>query len=140
MGKQKAISILVALVLLVAAGAVFVLWPKHYAVGQHVSQTTVFWNDREAFIIQAENTSGRSQNIFQQKLAGTRYGYLTVFFGGYQGFAKPEVVAYHLAASGQLDRFALPEHTSAYGSWGLNEGQLQMAPTPGASSTGFRWD
>ena len=50
MGKQKAVSILVTLVLLVAAGAAFALWPKHYTVGQRISGTAVFWNDREAFL------------------------------------------------------------------------------------------
>lgn len=140
LGKQKAISILVVLVLLVVAVATFVLWPKRYEVGQQVSQTTVFWNDREAFIFLAENTTGRSRNVFQQKLADTRYGYLTLLLGGYVGFSKQETIAYHLLPSGQLDRFALPEHTTAYGSWRLAEGQLQLTPSSGATGSGFRWD
>ncbi len=140
MGKQKAISILVVLAALVATGALFVLWPKHYTVGQHLSDTTVFWNDHEAFVFLAENTTGRSQNVFQEKLAKTRYGYLTIFLGGYTDFSKSEMDAYHLAGSGQLDRFALPEHTATYGSWGLSDGQLQLSAYPGANSNGFRWD
>jgi hypothetical protein len=140
LGKQKAISILVALGLIVAVGAAFVLWPKHYTVGQQILQTTVFWNDGEAFVFLSESTTGRAQNVFQQKLTGTRYGYLTALFGGFPGFSKPEVIAYHLISAGQLDRFALPEHTSAYGSWGLSDGQLQLTPTAGASAAGFRWD
>jgi len=140
MGKQRAVSILVTLALLVAAGAAFALWPKHYTVGQRISETTVFWNDREAFLFLAETTTGRAQNVFQEKLAGTRYGYLAVFLGGYVDFTKAEVVAYHLVSSGQLDRFALPEHTVAFGSWGLTEGRLQLTASPVASGTGFRWD
>ena len=96
MGKQKVVSILVTLALLVAAGAAFALWPKHYTVGQRISETTVFWNDREAFLFLAESTTGRAQNVFQEKLAGTRDGYLAIFLGGYADFAKAEVVAYHL--------------------------------------------
>ncbi len=140
MGKQKAVSILVTLALLVAAGAVFVLWPKHYTVGHRISETTVFWNDREAFLFLAESTTGRAQNVFQEKLAGTRYGYLAIFLGGYADFTKAEVFAYHLVSSGQLDRFALPEHTVAFGSWGLTEGRLQLTASPVATGTGFRWD
>ena len=140
MGKQKAVSILVTLALVVAAGAAFVLWPKHYTVGQRISETTVFWNDREAFLFLAETTTGRAQNVFQEKLAGTRYGYLAVFLGGYMDFTKAEVVAYHLVSSGQLDRFALPEHTVAFGSWGLTEGRLQLTASPVATGNGFRWD
>lgn len=140
MGKQKAVSILVTLALLVAAGAAFVLWPKHYTVGQRISETSVFWNDREAFLFLAETTTGRAQNVFQEKLADTRYGYLAIFLGGYADFTKPEMVAYHLVSSGQLDRFALPEHTATFGSWGLTEGRLQLTESPVATGDGFRWD
>jgi hypothetical protein len=140
MGKQKAVSILVTLVLLVAAGAAFVLWPKHYAVGQRIPETNVFWNDREAFLFLAESTTGRTQNVLQEKFAGTRYGYLAIFLGGYVDFTKAEVVAYHLVSSGQLDRFALPDHTTTFGSWGLTEGRLQLTASPAATGTGFRWD
>src|SRR5580704_7142484 len=140
MGKQKAVSILVTLVLLVAAGAAFALWPKHYTVGQRISETAVFWNDREAFLFLSETTTGRAQNVFQEKLAATRYGYLAVFLGGYVDFTKAEVVAYHVVSSGQLDRFRLPEHTVAFGSWGLTEGRLQLKASPVATGTGFRWD
>ena len=140
MGKQKAVAILATIALLLAAGATFVLWPKHYTVGQRLSETTVFWNDREAFLFLAETTTGRAQNVFQEKLAGTRYGYLAIFLGGYADFTKAEVVAYHLLSSGQLDRFALPAHTVAFGSWGLTEGRLQLTASQVATGTGFRWD
>jgi hypothetical protein len=34
-----------------------------------VSDATVFWNDREAFVFLSENTTGVSRNVFQEKLA-----------------------------------------------------------------------
>jgi hypothetical protein len=140
MGKQKAVSILVTFVLLVAAGAAFVLWPKHYTAGQRIAETAVFWNDREAFLFLAATTTGREQNVFPDNVAGTIYGYLGVFLGGYADFNKPEMVAYHVAPSGQLDRFALPEHTATFGSWELTEGRLQLTASPVATGNGFRWD
>ena len=105
-----------------------------------MSQTTAFWNDREAFLFLAVNTTGRSRNFPQQKLADTRYGYLTVFFGAFSDFSKQEVIAYHLLPMGQLDSFALPEQTAASGSWGLVDGQLQLSPPRGGNNKGFRWD
>jgi hypothetical protein len=126
--RQKAISILVVLALIAVAVAGLTLLPKRYTVGQRLSQTTVFWNDREAFLFLAVNTTGRSRNFLQEKLAETKYGYLTVFFGAFSDFSKQEVVAYHPLRTGQLDRFALPEHTAACGSWGLADGQLQLSP------------
>ncbi|MGB2606565.1 MAG: hypothetical protein WBC78_23375 [Candidatus Sulfotelmatobacter sp.] len=142
MSRQKAISILVALALAVAAVTAFVMWPKRYAVGQNLSQTLVFWNDGEVFLFLTLNSTGRSRNVLQEKLADTRYGYLTILLGGFADFSKQDVVAYHLLASGQLDRFTLPEHTSSYGSWSLINGQLQLAPpaTTNNKSIGFRWD
>jgi hypothetical protein len=139
-GRQKAISILIVLALIVAAVAGLTLLPKQYTVGQRLSQTTAFWNDREAFLFLAVNTIGRSRNFPQQKLADTRYGYLTVFFGAFSDFSKQEVIAYHLLPMGQLDSFALPEHTAASGSWGLVDGQLQLSPPRGGNNKGFRWD
>jgi len=140
MSRQKAISILVVLALIAVAVAGLTRLPKRYTVGQRLSQTTVFWNDREAFLFLAVNTTGRSRNFLQEKLAETKYGYLTVFFGAFSDFSKQEVVAYHLLPTGQLDRFALPKHTAAYGSWGLADGQLQLSPPRGGNNKGFRWD
>src|ERR1700676_5630718 len=65
MGKQKVVSILVTLALLVAAGAAFALWPKHYTVGQRISETAVFWNNREAFLFPAKPKSAPAQNVLQ---------------------------------------------------------------------------
>ena len=139
MGKQRAISILVALALVVVAVAAFVLWPKRYSVGESLSETTVFWNDHEAFLFLELNTMGRSRNGLQEKLSGTRYGYLTFLLGGSADFPKQEIVAYHLVSSGQFDRFALPGNTVLYGTWGLADGRLQLTPRI-ATRHGFRWD
>jgi hypothetical protein len=143
--RQKAISILIILALCASAVAALVLWPKHYMVGQSMSQTIVFWNDQDAFVFLDGRTTGRSRNVFQDALAHSRYGYFGVFLGGFADFSKPDVVAYHLAASGQLDRFALPENTVVYGSWSLADGRLQLTPMAALSNgtgrhVGTRWD
>jgi hypothetical protein len=128
---QKAISILIVLALCASAVVALVLSPKRYMVGQSVSQTVVFWNDHDAFVFLDGRTTGRSGNAFQDALARSRYGYLGVVLGGFADFAKPDVVAYHLAASGKLERFALPQNTVVYGSWGLADGRLQLTPLAG---------
>jgi hypothetical protein len=143
--RQRAVSILIALALCAAAVAALVLWPKHYVVGQSMSQTIVFWNDHDAFVFLDGRTTGRSRNVFQDVLGRSRYAYLGVFLGGFADFSKPDVVAYHLATNGQLDRFTLPESTVIYGSWSLADGRLQLTPLAGvgnvdARHVGTRWD
>lgn len=141
MGRNKAISVLVVIALCAAAVAAFVTLPKRYTVNQHMGQTVVFWHDQEAFLILTLNDMGRSRNILQEKLAGTRYGYLTLLIGGFADFNKQDVVAYRLVSSGQLDRFALPEKTASFGTWSLIDGKLQLAPVYSTTGlTGFRWD
>jgi hypothetical protein len=110
-------------------------------------QALAFWNQQEAFVFLSLNTTGRAQNMLQEKLAGTRYGYLSLFLGNSIGFTKQNVVAYHLSATGQLDRFALPDHTMLYGSWSVADEHLQLTPPPVYSESaltqerlGFRWD
>ena len=140
--KKKAISILVVLAVVGVAITACVMWPKSYTIGQHTAQTVVFWNDHDALFFMTLNTTGRSRNLLQSKLDGTRYAYLSLLAGGFADFSKPEMVAYHLAASGQLDRFALPEKTATYGSWGLSDGQLQLTPPTSTTKdwVGTRWD
>jgi hypothetical protein len=141
-GRKKAISLLVVVAVLAIAVGAFVMWPKSYKVGQHMTQTTVFWSDHDAFLFLALNSRGRSQNLLQEKVADTRYGYLAILAGGFADFMKQQVVAYHLTSTGQLDRFPLPEKTVTYGSWTLVDGQLQLTPPPSTSrdSVGARWD
>ncbi|MGZ4790146.1 MAG: hypothetical protein ACXVZX_16630, partial [Terriglobales bacterium] len=142
MDKKKAISILVLLAVVATAVAAFVMWPKRYTVGQHMAQTVVFWNDHDAFLFLTLNSTGRSRNVLQSKLDGPRYAYLTLLAGGLSDFNKQDVVAYHLVASGQLDRFNLPERTVTYGPWTLSSGHLQLTPLPSISGEwlGTRWD
>jgi hypothetical protein len=141
LNRQKAISILVVLVLVAGTVAAFVIAPKRYTVGQSLTQTVVFWNDYNAFLFLDRNTTGRSRNILQGMLAGTPYGYFGLLLtGDYTDFSKHDIVAYHLVPSGQLDRFPLPEHTAIYGAWGLSNGWLQLTPPAAATGTGFRWD
>jgi hypothetical protein len=71
--RQRAVSILIALALCAAAVAALVLWPKHYVVGQSMSQTIVFWNDHDAFVFLDGRTTGRSRNVFQDVLGRSRY-------------------------------------------------------------------
>jgi len=143
--RQKAISTLIVLALCASAVAALVLWPKHYMVGQSMSQTIVFWNDQDAFVFLDGRTTGRSRNAFQDALSRSRYGYLGVLLGGFADFSKPDVVACHLAASGTLDRSALPENTVIYGSWSLADGRLQLTPMAGFGNVDgrhleTRWD
>ena len=142
MNRTKAILLVALLVLVVAIGLAFELLPKHYSVGQSLPQAWAFWGKNDAFVFLGLNTTGRSQNALQEKLAATRYGYWTVMFGGYLDFAKQDVVAYHLSPNGQFDRFDLPPHTVLTGTWSLENGQLQLAPMAGLSrdTRGFRWD
>src|SRR5262249_31315167 len=51
-----------------------------------------------------------------------------------------EMVAYHLASSGRLDHFVLPENATSYGTWRLADGRLQLTALPGINGNGFRWD
>jgi len=140
--KKKAISILVLLAVVAAAVTAFVMWPKRYTVGQRMAQTVVFWNDHDAFLFLTLNSTGRSRNFLQSKLDGPKYAYLTLLAGGLSDFNKQDVVAYHLQASGQLDRFNLPEKTVTYGPWTLSDGHLQLTPLPSISGewVGTRWD
>ncbi|MBZ5688243.1 MAG: hypothetical protein LAP86_24770 [Acidobacteriia bacterium] len=140
--KKKAISILVLLAVVAAGVTAFVMWPKRYTVGQHMAQTVVFWNDHDAFLFLTLNSTGRSRNFLQSKLDGPKYAYLTLLAGGLSDFNKQDVVAYHLQASGQLDRFNLPEKTVTYGPWTLSDGHLQLTPLPSISGewVGTRWD
>jgi hypothetical protein len=143
--RKKVIFILAALVLVAAVVAVIEIWPKKYAIAQTMPQAVVFWHDREAFLFLSLNTTGRAQNVLQQKLSRAKYGYLWAAFIGLEGyidFAKQDVIAYHLASEGKLDRFPLADHSTLYGSWSLVDGQLELAPPAGSTQSvvGFRWD
>jgi len=141
--RKKAIFVVILLLLLAAAVAAFKFSPKKYTVGTNMPQALVFWDGQDAFVFLTLNTTGRARNIVQEKAADTKYGlYLAVLSGGYVDFAKQDVVAYHLTANGKLDRYLLPDHTTATGSWSLVDGRLQLTPPIGSmeGTLGFRWD
>ena len=159
MGRNKVIVVLVVVLLIAAVVLTFELLPKKYMIAQTMTQANVFWHDLpphgaktrpagdpggEAFLFLNLNTTGRAQNVVQQKLSNMKYGFLWAAFsgfGGYVDFAKQDVVAYHLVSGGGLDRFPLADHTTLYGTWSLVDGRLQLAPPSSAREiVGFRWD
>jgi len=146
MTRQKAILILAALAMAIAAVGTFALLPKRYRIGEHLSQTTALWNDKEAFLFLSINTEGRATNILQEKLTATRHGLFALLMGIDSFRFRQSAVAYHLRSSGTLDRFELPEGTGVYGSWSLHDGRLQFTPSGnprshiGDSALPLRWD
>jgi hypothetical protein len=142
MDRKKATFILAGLLLAAVAVAAFTLLPKKYTVAQTMQQAAVFWNAQDAYVFLTLSTTGRTQNVIQEKLAAAKSLYLTVLLGGSIDFARENIVAYHLAGGGKLDRFALPDRTTASGIWSLENGQLQLMPLAGAGggTQGFRWD
>jgi hypothetical protein len=142
MDRKKATFILAGLLLAAVAVAAFTLLPKKYTVAQSMQQAAVFWNAQDAYIVLTLNTTGQAMNAIQQKLAGAKSFYLKVLLAGSVDFAREIIVAYHLAAGGKLERFALPDRTTASGIWSLENGQLQLMPLAGAGAgtQGFRWD
>ena len=142
LSRRNAILILAMLALAVVVVATFLLLPKHYRVSDHMAQTTVFWNPKEAFFFVTLQTSGRATNAIQDKFAHTSYGYTAILLGGNVFFYKQDTIAFHLLPSGKLDRFPLPENTAAIGSWALRDGKIQMVPAAIDSNqgVGFRWN
>jgi hypothetical protein len=142
-----------------AAVLIFELLPKRHMIVQTMPQAFVFWHDHppqrskigpagdpgsEAFFFLDLNTTGRAQNVIEQRISRTKYGFLWAAFTGPEGlaeFAKRDAVAYHLVSEGKLDRFPLADHPTLYGSWSLVDGRIQLAPFPSTRDTaGFRWD
>jgi hypothetical protein len=140
--RRTAIIILACVVLVAGAILTYRLWPKQYRLSEQLAQTTVFWNDHEAFFFLATNTSGRASNVLQQKVQRNKFGLFLVIADPPGFFVKQDMTAYHLLASGKLDSFKLPEQTGFSGSWSLQEGRLQFTPYYFRSRprAGFRWD
>jgi len=140
--RRTAILILVMLAVAIATVATFLLLPKRYRISEHMAQTVVFWNPKEAFLFATIQTSGRATNILQDKFAHTSYGYTAILLGGNVFFYKQDTIAYHLLPSGRLDRFPLPGTTAAFGSWTLRDGKLQLTAAENRfnQGSGFRWD
>jgi hypothetical protein len=140
--RRTAVIVLACVVLVAGAALTYRAWPKQYRLSEQLTQTTVFWNDHEAFFFLATNTSGRASNVLQQKVQRNKLGLFLVMTDSPGFFLKQDISAYHLLPSGKLDRLKLPEQTAFSGSWSLQEGQLQFTPYYFRSrpQTGFRWD
>lgn len=142
MTRKKAISLLVFLVLIAGAIGTYTLLPKRYSLGERLNQTDIFWNDHEAFLFLSVTTSGQSGNFLHDKLAATRYGYMAYFLGGASQFFEQNLVAYRLLPSGDLQRVPLPRDSATFGTWTLQDGQLQLTSRGSGMNAhnGFRWD
>lgn len=140
MGKKPAIVLAVCVLLVAGLIATYNLLPKRYLVGERLSQATVFWNDKEAFVFLDLMKTGRSQNIVQEKIASQRWGLLFALSGF--DFSEQHVMAYRFTDSGALENYSLPENATLYGKWKLAYGNLQLTPTASAyrSISGFRWN
>jgi len=138
--RKLAISFFLALLLTLGAIVAYLLLPKHYLVGERLSYSTVFWNDKEAFVFLNVLTLGRSQNAVQSKIAASQYGWLMSLAG--MDFNEQQLTAYHLQASGKLEHPSLPENTSSFGSWRLVDGKLQLTTFANGynNANGLRWD
>ena len=142
MTRNRAIFLLIVLALVVGVFVGYSLLPKRYTVGQSLSQTTVFWNDKEAFFILNTSTSGHSANFLSDKLGKTKYGYLALLLGGSSQFHEYKVVAYRLLPTEELQDLPLPDGSTTFGSWTLEDGKLQLTSvaTEYNHHNGWRWD
>ena len=134
MTRQRAILILVALGTAIIVVTVYTLLPNTYKIAEHLGRTTIFWNDREAFLLLSVSTEGRATNIVQQKLGGTRYGPWALVFGANAFRLKQSINAYHLLSSGRVDDFELPDGAGVYGNWAIRGGELQFRPSGNINS------
>ena len=142
MSRKTAIFLVAVAVLVLGSIAGYSLLPKKYKLSEYMTQTLVFWNDEEAFVFVTVNTNGRAGNVVQEKLATMKYGVLVGLLDPPASFFKQDANAWHLLASGTLDRFTLPEQATTLGSWTLHEGKLQLN-VPNSrydKRKGFRWD
>ena len=140
MSSRKGIVTLCVVALILLFLAVLFFLPRKYRSDSHLASTMVLWNDKEAFTFLNVNTIGHSGNALEDKLGKTSAVYLMFIFGNRSMFARPQMIAYHLDASGRLQRFEIPENWAVYGRWNLKDGALQLDPFPGAKQTGYRWD
>ena len=141
--RKKLIVLLVLVAVVAGTAAVYHFLPRHYRVGENLSQITVFWNHSDAFLFLSTSSRGQSQNWVDQKIARTRYGaLLTLFLGGSENFFDQHLTAYRLQGSGELARLDMPSGASTYGTWALDNGNLKLVPYAlgREGSKGFKWD
>jgi hypothetical protein len=137
--KRKLVFVIVMGVVLVLGIVIVNSLPKHYQVHEGLTQATLFWNDKEAFVILDIIVVGRAQNVVQKEIASTRYGSILGFSGTR---LSRELTAYHLLPSGTLERPEIPKEASRLGRWELVEGKLQFTTDANGYKDlpGFRWD
>ena len=142
MNRNRIIVLLIFVVLVAAMVAGYALMPRQYHLGQRLNQTLIFWNDNQAFFFLNTSTIGKSSNFLSDKLARTSYGYLLFLLEGRSQFYQYSVSAYRLLPSGELQSIPLPEQATTAGSWGLDDGKLQLTTveTEYSHNNGFRWD
>jgi hypothetical protein len=142
MSRNKAITLIVVVVLIAGLVAAYSLLPKRYVLGQSLSQTIVFWNDREAFFFLSSSTTGRSSNFLSDKVSASKYGYWALFLGGNAQFYERKLAAYRLLPSGELKSQPLPDESTIIRSWTLEDGKLQATPLSFGVNRheGFRWN
>jgi len=142
LSRKKALFVLVPVVLIAAAIALYFAMPKRYSLGERLAQTSIFWTDKEAFFFLNVNTVGQTDNFVSDKLGKTRYGYWTVFLGAGPRFMDMRTVACRLLPSGELQQLPLPVEAASYGNWTLEDGKLKLTPVTSSYNgrNGFRWD
>ncbi|HEV2731438.1 MAG TPA: hypothetical protein VGV15_15515, partial [Terriglobales bacterium] len=142
MNRRSAIILVIVVALTLAVVGIYELLPKHFERGEHITQVLAFWNQNEAFVFLNLQVTGRATNFIQEKLARSHFGLPFLLLGWNDIFYKPEVVAWHLQASGKLSRSPLPASSGTSGSWSLKDGGLQFTPIGNSDqpTSGFRWD
>src|SRR5438477_2527785 len=142
MNRRSAIVLVIVVALTLAVVGIYELLPKHFERGEHITQVLAFWNQNEAFVFLNLQVTGRATNFIQEKLARSHFGAPFLLLGWNDILYKPEVVAWHLPANGELSRSSLPANTGTSGSWSLKDGGLQFAPIGNSDqpNSGFRWD
>lgn len=142
MSRKVTIFALAAVAPIVALIVGYSGLPKRYSLSDRVYQTTIFWNDREAFPFLNASSTGRIQNFVLDWLGKTRYAYWVLFFSGGLRFLDTNLIAYHFLPSGELKQVPLPPQTTDHGDWDLWEGKLQNTSTTRGYNDrdGSRWD
>ena len=115
MNRRSAIVLVIVVALTLAVVGIYELLPKHFERGEHITQVLAFWNQNEAFVFLNLQVTGRATNFIQEKLARSHFGAPFLLLGWNDILYKPEVVAWHLPANGELSRSSLPANTGTSG-------------------------
>jgi hypothetical protein len=142
LSRKLTIFVLVGVAFVLALFAAYRLLPKRYSVAERLSQTTIFWNDKEAFLFLSTSTTGRTDNFIVDRLGRARYGLWALFIGGGLQFMDSGIMAYHVLPARELKQLPLPPQTVDSGDWALQDGKLQLNPSEFEhdNRSGFRWD